>query len=180
MSGILVVCTGNVCRSPMAEAFLRAALERRLGEDTPTVASAGTAGWESSPATPEAVAAGWERGADLRAHRARRLTPQLVEDADLVVCMATEHRRLVERLAPGAGGRTFTIAELVRLLEAERPTGSLAERVTAAHAARNGAAPDDADIRDPLGDPIEGYLEVADELVHLAERLADALAPKTT
>ncbi|MGZ8625275.1 MAG: arsenate reductase/protein-tyrosine-phosphatase family protein, partial [Actinomycetota bacterium] len=46
MASILVVCTGNVCRSPVAEGLLRAALERRFGERAPVVASAGTAGWE--------------------------------------------------------------------------------------------------------------------------------------
>jgi low molecular weight protein-tyrosine phosphatase len=180
MSGILVVCTGNVCRSPMAEGFLRAALVERLGEAAPTVSSAGTAGWEGAGATDEAVAAARERGADIARHRARVLQRPLVEDADLIVCMGVEHREAVRWLAPEASDRSFTISELVRLLEAASPAGGLSERVAAAAAARNGSSPEpsealDPDVRDPLGDPIEGYREVADELLGLTRRLADAL-----
>ena len=73
MSEILVVCTGNICRSPMAEGFLRAALVERLGEAAPVVTSAGTAGWDGSGAMDESIRAAQERGVDIRAHLARRL-----------------------------------------------------------------------------------------------------------
>jgi protein-tyrosine phosphatase len=179
MSGILVVCTGNVCRSPMAEGFLRAALVERLGDDAPVVRSAGTAGWEGAGATNEAIEASAERGVDIAAHRARMLDLALVREADLVLCMAAEHRRAVASLDPGAGERTFTIAELVRLLEAHGTDGTVPERIAAAAASRNGFHDDDPDVRDPLGDPIEGYREVAGELVDLTGRLADALARRT-
>jgi protein-tyrosine phosphatase len=179
MSGILVVCTGNVCRSPMAEGFLRAALIERLGQDAPAVRSAGTAGWEGSGATREAIAAAGERGIDIGSHRARILDRALVRDADLVVCMAAEHREAVARLDPDAIERTFTIGELVRLLETDPSDGTVAERVATAAAARNGSRSRDADVRDPLGDPIEGYRQVADELAALAGRLAAALAARS-
>jgi protein-tyrosine phosphatase len=179
MSGILVVCTGNVCRSPMAEGFLRAALTERLGQDAPPVRSAGTAGWQGSEATHEAIAAAGERGVDIGSHRARILDRTLVRDADLVVCMAAEHREAVASLDPGAFERTFTIGELVRLLETDPSDGTVAERVAAAAAARNGSSVRDADVRDPLGDPIEGYRQVADELVELTARLAAALAARS-
>ena len=68
MSEILVVCTGNVCRSPMAEGFLRAALDERLGEAAPVVSSAGTAGWDGSGAMEESIRSAEERGVDIRAH----------------------------------------------------------------------------------------------------------------
>lgn len=175
MSGILVVCTGNVCRSPMAEGFLRAAFVERLGGDALPVSSAGTAGWEGSGATNEAIAAAHERGIDIASHRARILSRTLVEDADLVVCMTGEHRAAVAAIHPEALDRAFTITELARLLESARPAGTIAERVGAAAASRNGFHQGDPDVRDPLGDPIEGYREVADQLEALAGRLADAL-----
>ena len=76
---------------------------------------------------------------------------------------------------PATADKTFTIKELVRLLEASSPEGSLLARVAAAAAARNGSPRRAEDIRDPLGEPIDGYREVADELHDLSGRLATAL-----
>lgn len=176
MSGILVVCTGNVCRSPMAEGFLRAALAERLGADAPAVGSAGIAGWEGSAAMAESILSARERGVDIRAHAARALRTSMVDDADLVVCMAAEHREAIVRAHPEAEAKTFTLKELLRLLETGSPSGSIGDRVAAAAEARNGTVRRHEDIRDPLGDTIEGYRAVADELKELSGRLAAALA----
>jgi protein-tyrosine phosphatase len=176
MSEILVVCTGNICRSPMAEGFLRAALVERLGAAAPVVTSAGTAGWEGSGAMEEAIRSAQERGVDIRAHLARKLHGAMLEDADLIVCMAVEHRVGIVRAMPDLEPKTFTIKELVRLLEASPVEGPFEARVAAAAAARNGSAPPTGDVRDPLGDTIEGYREVADELFDLSDRLAAALS----
>lgn len=175
MSGILVVCTGNICRSPMAEGFLRAALVERLGDAAPVVTSAGTAGWDGSGAMIESVRSAEERGADIRSHLARRLTGEMLGDADLIVCMAADHREAVVGMRPDLEDKTFTIKELVRLMEASPAGGPMDARIAAAAAARNGSSPPDEDVRDPLGDPIDGYREVADELHDLSGRLAAAL-----
>jgi protein-tyrosine-phosphatase len=176
MSGILVVCTGNICRSPMAEGFLRAALVRRLGDDAPTVTSAGTAGWDGSRATEEAIRAADELGVDIRGHSARHLDDPILDDADLIVCMAAEHRTAILHGRPDLSSTTFTLSELVGLLEASPASGSIGARVAAATAGRNGSPPSRAgDIRDPLGEPLDGYREVAAELRELSDRLADAL-----
>jgi protein-tyrosine phosphatase len=175
MSGILVVCTGNVCRSPMAEGFLRTALASRLGEAAPAVSSAGTAGWEGAGAMDESIRAAEERGVDIGRHLARAISAGMVEDADLVVCMAAEHRDAIVRVWPDHRDKTFTIKELVRLLEASPAAGPIPARVAAAAAARNGSAEAAGDVRDPLGEPIDGYREIAAELQDLSDRLAVAL-----
>src|SRR3990172_2925307 len=115
MARVLVVCTGNVCRSPIAEGLLRAALEAKLGDQAPSVASAGTMGWVGSGADPASVEAGAERGVDISAHRARELRSDEVLAADLVLAMARDHEDALAALAPT---RTFTLKQLVRLLEA--------------------------------------------------------------
>jgi protein-tyrosine phosphatase len=104
---ILVVCVGNICRSPMAAALL----ERRLSEraPAPTVTSAGIAALVGRPADPIAIALLAERGLDLSAHRARQLTEELVMDADLVVAMTRGQVRSIEAMAPRARGRVHRL-----------------------------------------------------------------------
>jgi len=179
MTSILVVCTGNVCRSPMAEGLLHNAFVRRLGDRAPEVSSAGTMGWEGSPAMPEAVEAAGEKGVDLHGHVARRLELPMLPDADLVIAMSQEHREEIERIAPEAGGRTFTLKELTRLVESLPDDGTdLDRRLDAAAALRRDGFegnPLDEDVSDPLGLPLDTYRAVAWELGAWIERLTDGL-----
>jgi protein-tyrosine phosphatase len=100
---ILVLCTGNICRSPMAEGLLRARLAV-LRPDA-RVISAGLAAVEGSPADPLAVALLAERGLDISGHRARPITPDLVGWATLILVMEVAQQRFLEKLAPAARGR---------------------------------------------------------------------------
>jgi protein-tyrosine phosphatase len=183
MTSILLVCTGNICRSPIAEGLLRGALVGRFGPDAPTVSSAGTWGQEGSEATAEAIEAAAERGVDIRSHRARRLTLQVAAGADLVVTMAAEHRDALDH-DPRIHRRTFSLKELVRLLESlpapapDAGPDALVERVAAAEAARAAGFegnPADEDVADPLGLPLQSYRAVAWELDEWIGRLVDGL-----
>jgi len=183
-SKILVVCTGNVCRSPVAEGLLRRALNERFGDDAPDVASAGTAAWEGSGAMPESVRAAAERGVDIADHVARLLTQALVAQADLLVGMAVEHRDAVGDLVPEAAARSFTLKELVRLLEALPPGAGpargpgLEARVGEADALRRRGSegnPWDEDVVDPLGMPLDTYRAIAWELDGWTDRLVEGL-----
>jgi len=179
MSSILVVCTGNVCRSPLAEGLLRAALRRRFGEAAPTVSSAGTHGWEGSEAMPGSVEAARELGVDLTNHRARLLTYELAREADLLLCMAGDHRDAFGS-EHDLARRAFTLKELVRLVEAlpsaDAGPGGLAERVAEADAARGlHPASRDENVADPLGQPPEAYRAVAWELELWIDRLVSGL-----
>jgi low molecular weight protein-tyrosine phosphatase len=184
MTSILVVCTGNICRSPIAEGLLRDALIARFGSRAPHVSSAGTQGWEGSEPRPESVQAAAERGVDISGHVAREITGTMVQEATLVLTMAREHRDAIGRFSPDTAHKTFTLKELGRLVGSLPPSPSeagpdgLEARVHAADVARaEGFAgnPHDEDVVDPLGMPIESYRAVAWELDEWVVRLVDGL-----
>jgi protein-tyrosine-phosphatase len=106
MRRVLFVCTGNICRSPMAEAIARA----RAGSCSSVVfESAGIYALDGAPATGHAVRAASEAGADASGHEARSLTPEIVAAADEIYAMTADHRSAVVRLAPGAAGRVLLL-----------------------------------------------------------------------
>jgi protein-tyrosine phosphatase len=94
---VLFVCTGNTCRSPMAEALLRSALAAK-GVTQVTVSSAGTGAWDGAPASEGAYLVGLEHGLDLSSHSARLLTRDLVKEADLILVMSGHHLARVAEL----------------------------------------------------------------------------------
>ncbi len=110
---VLVVCTGNVARSPYLERRLR----QLLGEAgrTTEVDSAGTGALVGSDMDPESAALLGLRGGDASGFVARRLTADIVAGADLVLCAAREHRAAVVTLVPRALNRTFTLGDLADL-----------------------------------------------------------------
>jgi protein-tyrosine phosphatase len=184
VADLLVLCTGNICRSPMAEGFLRNALETRFGANAPRVGSAGTQGWEGSGAQPESVAAAAERAIDIADHLARRLTRPQISAAGLIVTMAGEHRDAVVAIDPSAAGRTFTLKELVRILDALPPARTSTDpdafvaRVADAEALRREGFPGnprDEDVADPLGQSLDTYRAIAWELDGWIQRLVEGL-----
>lgn len=111
---VLTVCTGNICRSPLAEQVLRA----RLADLDVAVASAGTHGLVDQPMTPDAARLAAELGVpadDSAAHRARWLNEEHLARVDLVLAMTREHRAHVVGLAPARLRSTFTAREFARL-----------------------------------------------------------------
>jgi protein-tyrosine phosphatase len=105
---ILVVCVGNICRSPMAEALLRSALR---GQDDLTVESAGLGALVGHPADAYAVELMEEMGEDVSAHRARQIHPDMVKAADLVLVMEAGHRRAIDTADPAARGKVHRLGE---------------------------------------------------------------------
>jgi glycine hydroxymethyltransferase len=189
MGSILLVCTGNICRSPMAEGLLRDRLARRRVDLD--VQSSGIAGWEGSGATDEAVRAAAELGVDISGHVARRFVPGQAFDADLVIAMSEEHAAAISQAAPGAAGRTFTLKQMVKILDhskgsadpgADRSALDLLHRAVAeadrGRRAGGGGPIADTDIADPLGLGLEAYRATAWELEQLTDRLVDAIFPE--
>lgn len=109
MYRILVVCTGNVCRSPMAEGILRRLMERQDLGDKVEVRSAGTWGSAGDVASANAVRAAREQGVDISGHRASPLTPSLIRDADLILAMEPSHLEEVLTQEPEAGEKAFVL-----------------------------------------------------------------------
>ena len=108
MTRVLLVCTGNICRSPLAEAILLRELRTRDITHLEAV-SAGTGAWDGAPASEGAYLIGLEHALDLSGHRARLLTRDLVQAADLILTMARHHRARVHEL--GGEGRTHVLGE---------------------------------------------------------------------
>ncbi len=108
----LMVCTGNICRSPMAEALLASRLSS-LGVKA-RVESAGIGALEGEPADPIAQALMRERGLDLSQHRSRQLTSDVLADFDLVLVMEESQKRTVEREFVQARGRVQLLGRFGR------------------------------------------------------------------
>jgi protein-tyrosine phosphatase len=177
---ILTVCTGNICRSPLAEQLLRTGLA-----DWPatSISSAGTMAMVGAQMPDQAAALSHEHGGDPSGHQPRALTEQLLLDADLVFALSREHRRAIAELAPRAVKYTFTLREFARLTAevsiadlsdvAEVPALNVTDRFRAliplAVRRRADVAPpvsaDDDDVVDPYQGSNELYAESARQLV---------------
>ena len=105
---ILVICVGNICRSPMAEAVLRDALGESEGI---SVESAGLGAMVDWPAAEHAETLMKERGLDISGHRARQLTPEMVSRADLILVMEQGHKKAIEAEDATARGKVFRLGE---------------------------------------------------------------------
>ena len=108
---VLLVCAGNICRSPMGAGLLAHRL--RSLPSAPTVESAGIAALVNQPADPLACALLAERGLDLSAHRARQLTPILAAAFELILVMDDRQQRAVEKMFPAARGRVHRLGRFV-------------------------------------------------------------------
>ena len=137
---VLIVCTGNVCRSAMAEGLLLRRLAAAHLAGKVEVSSVGTAGLEGERASEAAVQVMAEHGIDISKHRARMLQRHHLEAADLILAMAEHHRRSVFHTQHDALGKVFLLCEI---------------------------AGECGDVEDPFGSPIESYRICADELDRL-------------
>ena len=109
---VLFVCTGNVCRSPMAEGIFRKMLGDRGLSDIVEADSAGTWALDGYPATPLAVQAVARMGVDISRHRARTVTVDDLREADLVLVMEEAHRIHLFHMAPELAHKVFLLSEM--------------------------------------------------------------------
>lgn len=174
---ILTVCTGNVCRSPVAERLLQKGLDD-LYPGKFAVSSAGTSalvGQEMQPSSAEIVQA---YGGDATSFVAKQISVSTIRDADLILVLTMQHRAAVLQQVPAMLKRTFTIREFGRMLghlssyDAEKSpedvVGFWREVPARANAVRHAtlAVTDgDNDVIDPFGRPHEVYRQMEDELI---------------
>lgn len=112
MPHVLIVCTANICRSPVAEGLLRKELEQR-GMEGWTVASAGTWVTQERGASRNSVLILAERGLDISDHLARGVNAEILNEADLVLCMESGHAEALRIEFPEAEDKIFMLSEMV-------------------------------------------------------------------
>ena len=142
---VLFICSGNTCRSPLAAAFFRKALQGRAGLGSVQVGSAGLCAVDGEPASRQARDVAREWGLDLEAHRSRRASRELLAGARLILTMTADHKRRVLETAPETAGRVFTLGEYAGM---------------------------PGDVEDPFGLDLERYRSTARQLETLTQQAA--------
>lgn len=139
MKKVLMVCTGNTCRSPMAKGILELLLKEAGQEESVKVDSAGTSVFFPDGANYNAVEAVRSMGIDLSDHVAKEVDEKLIANADLILTMTTRQKYMLQNAFPGYAYKITTLKEQAQA------TGSL-------------------DVSDPYGSSLAVYIRTAEEL----------------
>lgn len=149
MQKIMFVCTGNICRSAMADKMLAKKVEEENLDIE--VYSSGTFAENGDYPTSEAIEVMEEYGVDLRTHRATNIRKSNIEEMDLILCATTNHKNMVLQLYPNLAGQVYTMKEYV------------------------GETADGIDISDPWGYDLAVYRKCATEIEKIIQKIVDKM-----
>ncbi len=152
---VLFVCTGNTCRSPMAEELAEDAADRSKNNEF-TFKSAGTFACEGEPATPEAIEVMDEVGLNIERHRAQQFDKDLAEWADVILAMEANHIEAMEAMAPDEESKMHTLLGFAAGVDG--------------YPGENGY-----DIKDPYNEDIEDYRAARDQIAEAVEKALERL-----
>ena len=157
---ILFVCTGNTCRSAMAEGIFKKMLKERKEDNSSfNILSAGISALPGMSPTPEAIKVMFEQGIDISQHHAQELREELIKKADLILVMANEHKEYIYKEFPFAQNKTFLLKKFT--LNNKTESNQNNER--------------NYEIIDPIGRKIDFYRIVAKELKENLEKILDKI-----
>jgi protein-tyrosine phosphatase len=144
---ILVVCTGNTCRSPLAEVIIADYQSRNALNDNFIVLSGGISAQNKEPASKHAIQAAYEFGLDLTGHASKKINQSLLDKSDLILCITNAHKFYLLHNFENLPGKCFTLAECTT----------------------------SRDIPDPYGQDIDAYREIAAHMQNLMPSLLNFL-----
>lgn len=153
---ILFVCTGNTCRSPMAEGIFKALLKDN-NIDNINVSSAGISTFEGDSANEKAIYTLRNKGIDIKSHKSRQITKEIIENSDLILTMTKSHKRMILNALPEYLNKIFTIKEYVYINNNEELTGK------------------NLDIADPYGLDYNIYEKCAAEIEENLKKIIEIL-----
>ena len=154
IKSVLFVCTGNSCRSVMAEALLKKYL-KAAGKESITVGSAGTGTFDGMPPTNETIDVLKGEGIELTGFRSKVLNAKIIKEADLILAMEDMHRDIIVRMAPEAAAKTHLLKEFGNPGPRDHEEG--------------------ASVPDPVGRPVEFYKYVINMIKKEIGRIAELL-----
>ena len=151
MTKIIFVCTGNICRSPMAQYYAQSVINKRANSENYYIESAGINAYQGEGSTQNAIDAMKQYGIDLSKHKANTLENSLIEEADYIIGMTELHKNILMQIYPKLKNKIFTLREVA------------------------GNDMYSMDIEDPWGYNLDVYVNIAKQIVENVDKFLEKI-----